>query len=630
MRLFALALVTLCFSALSAPALEMQETPFYAEKVKAGDLPPVAERGPAEPLIVDFESRGRTIGRQGGQIRTFIGRAKDVRYAAVYGYARLVGYDEKFRLGADLLREVKVEEGRIFTFYLRKGHKWSNGDPFTAEDFRYWWEDVANNPKLYPSGPPVLMMVNDERPVFEVLDETTVRYSWSAPNPRFLPALAAARPPFIYRPSHFMKRFHEKYADPEELAELVDEYAVRNWAPLHNRLDNLYNFDNPDLPTLQPWMNTTPKNNSRYVLQRNPFYHRFDAEGRQLPYVDEVEMTIVAGGLIPAKVNRGEVDLQARGLTFTDAPVLKKGEEEGGYVTYLWTNGAGSDIALYPNQTVNDPVWRKLMRDVRFRRALSISINRLAINKSLFFGMALETGVSALPQSPLYNEEFAMEWAQLDRDLARQLLDEVGLDKRDSSGWRLLPDGRRAELVVETAGERQEESDALELVQEMWAEVGMKMIFRPLDRDILRNKAYAGESMMPVWYGWNNGVPTPDAIPSALAPVDQTNFSWPAWGQYFQTRGKAGEPPETPEAQQLMALFEEWSTASNESEKAAIWEEMLEINAEQVFEIGLVSAAPQPVVVSKRLRNFTKDGIYVWEPAAHFGVYRLDELYYVE
>lgn len=625
-----LAAVFLAALALPAVALDLQETPYFADQVASGALPPIEARAPAEPLIVDLESRGRTIGQQGGRIRTFIGRAKDVRYMVVYGYARLVGYDEKFELNADLLRAVEVTEGRVFTFHLRKGHKWSDGAPFTAEDFRYWWEDVANNPELSPSGPPELMLVGGVAPVFEVIDDVTVQFAWAKPNPRFLPELAAARPPFIYRPARFMKDYHAAYADPDKLAKAIERENVRNWAQLHNKLDNLYDFDNPALPTLQPWVNTTEKNNNRYVLARNPYYHRVDPAGHQLPYVDRVEMTVAAVGLIPAKVNRGEADLQARGLSFADAPVLKKGEAEGGYVTYLWSNGAAADIALYPNQTVNDPVWRDLMRDVRFRRALSLSINRKAINKSLYFGMAHPSAVAALPASPFYNPDHASAYASVDRQAANALLDEVGLDKRDGDGWRLLPDGRRAEIIVETAGERSEETDALELVQEMWKEVGLKMIFRPLDRDILRNKAFAGESMMPVWYGWNNGVPTSDASPSALAPVDQTNFSWPAWGQYFQTMGSAGEAPQTPEAQRLLMLFERWSGATTESEKAAIWEEMLEIHADQVMAIGIVSGAPQPIIVSKRLRNFTEQGVYAWEPSAHLGAYRIDELYYAE
>jgi peptide/nickel transport system substrate-binding protein len=613
-----------------AAALDMVETPVLMHPVGEGQLPPVAERAPAEPLIVDIEGKGRRVGQHGGTIRTIVGRAKDVRMMVVYGYARLVGYDEHYNLTPDILRDVEEEEGRVFTLHLRKGHKWSDGHPFTTEDIRYWWEDVANNEELSPGGVPALMLVNGEPPEVTVIDETTIRFAWSAANPSFLPALAQARPPFIYRPAHFMKKYHVKYGDAAEIAAMVEKSKVRGWAQLHNRLDNMYDFDNPDLPTLQPWVNTSPKGAQRYVMRRNPYFHRFDMDGRQLPYIDGVEMTVAAGGLIPAKVNVGESDLQARGLSFADAPVLKKGEEGGGYVTHLWKSGVASEIALYPNLTYEDPAWREVLRDVRFRRALSLAIDRAIINKSLFFGLAQASANSALPESPFYDEANTTAWAQFDPAEANRLLDEMGLDQRAGDGTRLLPDGRPVEIVVETAGERPEEADALELVAETWRDIGVKLIYRPLDRDILRNRAYAGQSMMPVWFGWNNGLPTPDASPQELAPVDQANFSWPRWGQYFQTSGGSGEAPDTPEGKRLMELFDQWTSAKSDEERSEIWREMLAIHADQVFVIGLVNQAPQPVVASKQLRNVPEKGLYAWDPGAHFGVHRMDEFFFVK
>ncbi len=618
--------------ALSPGALanDMQETPVLMHPVGEGQMPPVAERAPSEPLIVDIEGKGRRLGQHGGTIRTMVGRAKDVRMMVVYGYARLVGYDESYDIVPDILSDVEIEDGRTFTLHLRAGHKWSDGQPFTTEDFRYWWEDVANNADLNPGGAPPLMMVGGEPPIVTVIDETTIRFEWKAPNPRFLPALAQARPPFIYRPSHILKDYHEKYGDADAIAKMVEETKVRGWAQLHNRIDNMYKFDNPDLPTLQPWINTSPKGSQRYIMRRNPYYHRFDKDGRQLPYVDVVEMTVAAGGLIPAKVNVGESDLQARGLSFADAPVLKKGEEDGGYVTHLWKSGVASEIALFPNLTYDDLTWREVFRDVRFRRALSLAIDRAIINKSLFFGLAEPVGNSALPESPLYDVEQASAWARFDPTEANRLLDEMGLDKRSGDGTRQLPDGRPVEIVVETAGERPSEADALELVAETWRDIGVKLIYRPLDRDILRNRAYAGQSMMPVWFGWNNGVPTPSASPQELAPVDQANFSWPRWGQYFQTGGGSGEAPDLPEAERLLTLYDAWSAATSDEERAKIWKEMLAIHADQVFVIGLVNHAPQPVVASKNIRNVPDKGLFAWDPGAHFGVHRMDEFFFVK
>jgi len=181
-----------------------------------------------------------------------VSRSKDIRQMVVYGYARLVGYDFDYSLMPDLLASYDVQDNKVFTLHLRKGHKWSDGAPFTSEDFRYWWEDVANNPKLSPSGPPDFLRVNGKLPTVSFPDETTVIYAWDAPNPNFLYTLAQARPPFIYRPAHYLKQFHIKYADPDKLAEEVENARVNSWAALHNKLDNMYKNDNPKLPTLQP------------------------------------------------------------------------------------------------------------------------------------------------------------------------------------------------------------------------------------------------------------------------------------------------------------------------------------------------------------------------------------------
>ena len=192
-------------------------SPALAERVRSGALPPVAERLPRTPRVTRMEDAGREPGRHGGRLRMLASRAKDVRLMVVYGYARLVGYDEELNLVPDLLERVEVEDERVFTLHLRPGHRWSDGHPFTAEDFRYYFEDIANHVELSPSGLPRELLANGLPPRFEVLGETTVRYSWDAPNPFFLPALAGARPVYIYAPSHWLRRFHARYADRERL-----------------------------------------------------------------------------------------------------------------------------------------------------------------------------------------------------------------------------------------------------------------------------------------------------------------------------------------------------------------------------------------------------------------------------
>jgi len=208
----------------------------------------------------------------------------------------------------------------------------------------------------------------------------------------------------------------------------------------------------------------------------------------------------------------------------------------------------------------------------------------------------------------------------------------MGLAARRGDGVRLLPDGRPMEIIVETMGERGEEIDALQLIGETWREIGIKLIARPSDRNILRQRAYAGKTMMTVGKGWDNGVPSADTSPMALAPTVQDTLIWPKWGQYFQTMGHSGTSPDIDEAKQLLKLYLAWQDGAMDDgtpmTREGIWKEMLTIHAEQQYIIGIVSQAPQPVVVSNKLRNVPKQGLYTWDPGAQFGVHRMDEFWF--
>jgi len=603
------------------PLPQFQEPPALEEAVGKGTLPAIADRLPSVPLVVP-EGDYRSDGRSGGDITMLVGRAKDSRLLSVYGYARLVGYDESFNLVPDILEKVEIEDNKIFTLHLRPGHKWSDGQPFTTEDFRYWWDDVINNPELSPGGPPVQLLVEGEAPVVEVLDETTVRYSWTQPNPFFLPALAGATPIYIYRPSHYLKQFHAAYADPAELEKRIVEQGKDNWASTHNKLDNLYNMDNPGLPTLEPWQVTTEQPTERIIAKRNAFYHRIDSKGQQLPYLDSFILSVVSPSLIPTKAGAGETDLQSRGLNFSDYTFLKEAQARKGFQVFLWKTVRGSELALYPNLNATDPVWRDLMRDPRFRQALSHAIDRSEINQVVYYGLGSEGNHSVLPSSPFYESRFRDAYATFDLAEANRLLDEIGLTQRGSDGVRLMPDGRPLEIVVESAGENTEESDVLELIAHSWNQAGIKLFTKPSERTVLRNRIFAGDTVMAIWFGYENGSPTADTSPEEFVPVRQQSYHWPKWGQYYETKGQSGEAVDMPEAARLLELYEEWRRATNVEAKTAVWKEILSIHAEQVYTIGLVAGVPQPIVANAKLRNIPQEAIYNWEPGAQFGVYQ--------
>jgi len=609
------------------PALLLKETPSLATDVRRAILPPVAERIPQEPLVVDPRKEGREQGDPGGTIRMLMSKEKDVRLLSAWGYARLVGWTPKLSLEPDILKAIDVKDGRIFTLHLRKGHRWSDGEPFTSEDFRYFWEDVANNKDVSPAGPPAEILNDGETPKVEIVDATTVRYSWSKPNSRFLAVLAQARDPYIYRPAHYLKKFHARYADAATLAALVASAKVNSWAALHNRMDAEENNDNPDMPTLQPWIARTAMPANRFIFRRNPYFHRVDVAGNQLPYIDGIEVLIADAGLIPAKAAAGEADLQARGISFADITSLKANEAKGNYRVLTWPIAKGSHLALFPNLNANDATWRALLRDVRFRHALSLAINRSDINKALFFGLAVEGNNAVLKASPLYRPEYVTQNATYDPKQANALLDQIGLTKRDGEGTRLLADGRPAELIIETSGESKEETDILQLIAQHYKAVGLKLIVKPSDRTAMRNRAYAGDAVLTSRSGWDNGIPTADMSPDELAPLHQDFLAWPKWGQYFETSGKSGEAPDIASAKELLALNSQWGRAKTSQERAAIWQRMLAIHADQQFIIGVVSGVMQPIVVRTTLHNVPERGLFSWDPGAQFGMYRMDEFW---
>lgn len=616
--------LALAIALLAPPAWgqDYKEPPFFANLPKDKKLPPIAERLPKTPIVVN------TSGQYGGEIVTLVPRPRDIRYISTYTYTRLVGYDRSLNLQPDILERFENEDDRIFTFTLREGHRWSDGSPFTAEDFRYYWEDVAHNLDLSPAGPPEFMLVDGKPPRFEVLNERTVRYTWDKPNPRFLPQLAGPIDPGIYRASAYLKQFHAKYADKAALEEKAKQQKLKSWAALHNRMDDMKEQTNPALPTLMPWRVTNAAPANRFVFERNPYYHRVDAQGQQLPYVDRILMDVSASGLFAAKANAGEEDLLFRGLSMGDIPVLKEGEKAKGYTTLLWPYARGTELALYPNLNAVDPVWRRLNRDIRFRRALSLGIDRRTLNNALLFGLGTEGNNTVVAESPLFSPELRTVNAAYDPAEASRLLDEIGLTERNGAGIRLLPDGRELEIIVETDGESSLVVDGLTLIGEFWREIGVRLFVKPQDRTVLRNRSYAGLTVMVAAPGLDNAIPTAIMPPTELAPMRQDNYAWPKWGQYVETKGKNGERVDIPEAERLLKAYETWMNTGNRDVQRAAWREMLQNHAENQWTIGTVAGALQPIVVKNGLHGLPAKALYSWEPTAMLGIYRLDEIYW--
>jgi peptide/nickel transport system substrate-binding protein len=614
--------------ALPEAALAAPEPPLFAAAVASGALPPMADRLPRNPRVVPLAAMGRKTGTHGGSMRILIGGQRDIRLMPINGYSRLVGYDQNLNLQPDILASVTVEADRVFTFHLREGHRWSDGSPFTAADFKYMWDDVINNEDLYKGGPPTDLLADGSPPRFEVVDPLTVRYSWDVPMPDFLPKLAAPAPLLLALPAAYMKQFHAAYTDEATLAKMVEEQRVDDWADLHTKMSRQNRPENPDLPTLEPWRPRTKPPAEQFIFERNPYFHRVDERGNQLPYIDRVVLNVSSSEIITAKTATGESDLQAAGISFSDYTLLKHSESTYQQNVALWRFTKGSAVALFPNLNCNDAVWRGLFQDVRMRRAMSVCIDRAEINKVIFFGLGRESADTVLPESPLFKPDYASAWAQYDPDLANRLLDELGLDQKDLSGRRMLPDGRVAGIVVETAGESTLETDVLELIRDHFWQVGLPLYVRTSQRDIFRSRALAGDVLLGVWAGLDNGVPTADMSPNQLAPSAEDQLQWPMWGMHYMSAESQGKPPELPAAQELLALLKAWRRTSTTQARREIWDRMLAIRADQVFTIGTVNGTLQPVVRARRMQNVPVDGLWGFEPTSFFGAYMPDTFFF--
>ena len=607
-------------------AFSYQQSPFLDERTTKGTLPSVEKRLPHNPKIV---SDNLSIGRYGGTIRTLMRKEKDIRQMVVYGYARLVRYNKDYQIEADILEKYEVIEGKKFIFHLRENHRWSDGKLFTSEDFLFWWNDIAQNNELYPAGPPAKLKVNGELPRVYADGKHKIIYEWTSPNPSFLGELAKASPLYIYAHKDYLKNYHIAYQNTQKLEQLVQQHKRKNWASLFNKLNKPYKNGNINLPSLQPYQIKTSPPSSLYVFERNPYFHRVDRDKNQLPYIDRWEFYITERKLISLKASTGEVDLQARNLSFSDISLLKKNEEKYKHRTFLWSNGRASHLSFYPNLNYKGKSFRTLVRNKKFRQALSYAINRYEINRVLYFGLAKESQNTLQSPSPLAKEAYRTSHTEFNIEKANKILNELGLAKRDSRGVRLMDNGKPLDIIVEVAGAG-DLVDVLTLTADHWQEIGIKLHTKPTSLEVLRKRVFAGDSQMVLSGGSDNGIASFETVPEDFAPVKQVQYQWPKWGQYYETKTASGEEIDDGAAKKLLHYYHEWFHAKSDVHKKIIWDKMLKIHADELFTIGIVAQTLQPVLVGEKLQNIPEKGVWNWDPGAHFGIYEIDRFWFKE
>jgi peptide/nickel transport system substrate-binding protein len=583
------------------------EAPALAEQVRAGRLPPVAQRLPEQPLVVPVVER---TGQYGGVWRrAFLGPAD------ANNYVRVV-YDSLFRFSPDGASiEPKIAAGaepsadfRSWTITLRKGAKWSDGAPFGADDILFWYTDVLLNKDLTPSLPGWMRNADGSAAKVEKVDDTTVRFTFNEPATLFLTALAnqdgGDRTYAVFLPAHYLKRFHPAHATKESIDRAVAAAGFRTWTELFANRNAPP--ENPERPSMAAWTAVTRVSDPVFTLRRNPYYVGVDPAGNQLPYLDEVRFTYFADTqALNLAAIAGQFDMQERHIQMTNYPVFKEQERTGRYRVITWPTFGGSDAVVAFNMSYRaDPEMGKLMANRDFRIALSHAVNRDEIKESVFLGLGEPRQAVPAPWHPYFpGAEYATRYTQFDRARANALLDGIGLNRRNPQGIRLMADGRPATIEISVVPAFGAWPDVAQLVAKDWEAVGIRTVVQIRERALHFKMRDANELMTEVWNNDTTAFPY-----TGNAKVDVRNSpiltTGPLFGQWALTQGREGsEPPAS--LKRVLELVDLARTVGPAQQVDAA-KEIFRIWADEAFEVGTIGLTPMVqgvVVVNTRFRN---------------------------
>jgi len=577
------------------------ESPALAELVKAGKLPAVKDRVGQEPLVV---KPLHEIGKYGGSIRRgFTGTGDLWNGVRAAGHDTLLYWDYAAdKVVPNIARDFKMaDDGKSFTLYLRKGMKWSDGAPFTADDFMFWYEDMSENEDLTP-GDSITMLVHDKKLTMEKVDDYTVKYTFPDTYYMFPQILAGNKDPGGgqaywgrnckggYAPAHYLKQFHAKYVSKEELDKKVKDAGYDNWVKMIKARSHW--ALNPELPVVTAWKTVTPMNQTTWTLERNPYSIWVDTAGNQLPYIDKVVLTVAENlEVLNLRAIAGEYDLQERHVDLGKLPLFLENRAKGAYDVHLDTAAFGSDCAISFNLTYEkDPEIAKWFNNADFRRALSLGIERDQLNQTFWLNTGTPGSV-APAETNRYSPgpEYRTLWSTYDPQKANQMLDAIGLAQKDSEGFRLRTDGK-GRLTLEGmsyAGQFFQYTQVLEMVRQQYKAIGIDLFVLEVERGLGEERVASNDFQMLIW---PNDASDEIFLTDEVLPISEDwGRSGPLFATWYVSGGKKGaEPP--PRMKEALEMFRKAPFVPPE-ESIRLGKEIWKIVCEEVYVMGTVGLA---------------------------------------
>ena len=418
-----------------------------------------------------------------------------------------------------LLKDYSLSaDGRTVTYQLREGMKWSDGQPFTSEDFRFYYEDLASNTEFSPGGPSSrLKSPRSKTPItMTIPDQYTVIMEYEEPFYSFVDAgilngWGSHAPDCwaFYAPAHYLKQFHPDYAEKDTLDKMVADGGVEDWAQLMHQKCNGY--QNLEKPTINAWVVIDGSEGPQWIFERNPYYNVVDTAGNQLPYIDYVVMTLVQDTEVGAlKALAGEIDMQGRHMAADKLPLLLEFQEVGGYRVHQYLSPSPADWGFWINQSYDeDPVIGDLLRKRDFRTALKIAVDREELQEAVFAGSG-EIRDYAPAEGSLFDVGPELRYYDIERDVdrANALLDGLGLTAKDSEGYRLRPDGDGRIVLRWDIYPR--DVTPTEFVIQHWQDIGIDSTFNVDPRQYVTHRANKGYlQVIAGGPGWNCWIAAP-------------------------------------------------------------------------------------------------------------------------
>jgi peptide/nickel transport system substrate-binding protein len=611
-------------------AAKYKQSPTLDDQVTGGKLPPVEERLPKNPLVLAPIDE---TGKYGGRIRQYYGY-EGYFEESQYGHSPLRWVDDGMGIAPGLLDKWSANaDNTVWTLHMREGVKWSDGEPADMNDVMFWWDNMTTRTDPANIDVPSEFCLDGTKLVtFTKVDDYTLTLTYTNPAPLTAKRLAMwvkgnIGPRWIV-PEHYIKQFLPKF-NPEmkDMKTLQTKVLMRN---------------NPDCPTLDPWMTTNYVAGTSRTSQRNPYYYAVDPEGNQLPYIDGIDETSITDPQVRLlQIRQGSVDFQNfTDMTLADISTLMDNQDAGGYDVYLWDTGSGTSMMYfwnydYPDTTPADKKIHDLYRNAKFKQAMSFALDRPTIQKSVYYGQGFPTTGTMSPKAFEFNfNSEAQAFFQKARDLyvaydpekAKQLIQDAGL-KVGADGKPTYPDGRKVQLRIDLPGDASKECpDVLEIAKKNWEAIGLTVVVNQITPTAMDALWHSGKGQIHTNWEVGDG---PDHLlyPSWVVPNEPDRWA-PLCGRLMQAIGTPSETteadkspwdrqpprynPKDPEyagtpIEQIQKLYNQAVVEGDELKRAQLVWQMWTIHEEQgPFFIGTVANPPRPIIVSRKLTNVPK------------------------